>query len=329
MRPEFGGKMKYIQIGISGNRQAIEPVVTALLEIGITDTVVEDPADIADLLDKKNDYDWDYVDESVLELENETPKVTVYVEENEEGRAKLEEIRQAISRLKARAREGEFGEDIDLGTLEITTLVEDDSQWKDNWKEYFKPAKVGSTIVVKPTWEEYEAKPGEKIIEIDPGMAFGTGTHETTSLCIKLMEEYVKPGAKVLDVGCGSGILSVAGALLGASEVLGVEIDPIAVEIAKENIELNKVDNIARAQYGDLTKGIDFRADVIVANLMADLVMMLSADVAKHLLPGGIYISSGILTEKEVLVADTMRTLGFKIMEIKEDGMWCAIVAKM
>lgn len=321
--------MKYIQADIHVNREGIEPVVTALLEIGITDTVIEDPADIADLLEKKNDYDWDYIDESVLELENEEPKVTVFVEESDEGRAKLEEIKAAVAELKSRQEAGEFGEGADLGKLTVTASVEDDSRWKDNWKEYFKPAKVGRTIVVKPTWEEYEAKEGEKIIEIDPGMAFGTGTHETTSLCIRLMEDYVKPGMKILDVGCGSGILSIAGALLGASEVLGVEIDPVAVEIAQENIELNHIGNVAKAQYGDLTKGIDFKADVIVANLMADLVMMLSADVAKHLLPGGIYISSGILTEKEVLVADTMRSLGFKIMEVKEDGMWCAIVAKL
>lgn len=321
--------MKYIQADIHVNREGIEPVVTALLEIGITDTVIEDPADIADLLEKKNDYDWDYIDESVLELENEEPKVTVFVEESDEGRAKLEEIKTAVAGLKRRQEVGEFGEGADFGKLTVTASVEDDSQWKDNWKEYFKPAKVGRTIVVKPTWEEYEAKEGEKIIEIDPGMAFGTGTHETTSLCIRLMEDYVKPGMKILDVGCGSGILSIAGALLGASEVLGVEIDPVAVEIAQENIKLNNIGDVAKAQYGDLTKGIDFKADVIVANLMADLVMMLSADVAKHLLPGGIYISSGILTEKEVLVADTMRSLGFKIMEVKEDGMWCAIVAKL
>lgn len=321
--------MKYIQADIHVNRTGIEPVVTALLEIGITDTVIEDPADIADLLEKKNDYDWDYIDESVLELETEEPKVTVFVEESDQGRTKLEEIKAAVAELKRQQEVGEFGEGADLGKLTVTESVEDDSCWKDNWKEYFKPAKVGKTIVVKPTWEEYEAKDGEKIIEIDPGMAFGTGTHETTSLCIRLMEDYVKPGMKILDVGCGSGILSIAGALLGASEVLGVEIDPVAVEIAQENIELNHIGDVARAQYGDLTKGIDFKADVIVANLMADLVMMLSADVAMHLLPGGIYISSGILTEKEVPVADTMRSLGFRIMEVKEDGMWCAIVAKL
>ena len=319
--------MKYIEIDITCNRQAIEPIVTALIEIGITDSVVEDPADVADLLQKKNSYDWDYVDESVLDLENEIPKVTVYVDDDEAGKAKFAEIKAAIASLKARAEAGEFGEGMDLGDIEIATSEHDDSEWKDNWKEYFKPAKVGETIVVKPTWEEYEPKPGEKVIEIDPGMAFGTGTHETTSLCIKLMEKYTKAGSKVLDVGCGSGILSIAGALLGASEVLGVEIDPVAVDVAKENIELNHVGDVAEARYGDLTKGIDFKADIIVANLMADLVMMLSEDVAKHLLPGGIYISSGILVEKEEQVAEKIRELGFEIIEIKEDGMWCAIAA--
>lgn len=321
--------MKYIQADIHVSGQGIEPVVSALMAVGITDTVVDDPADIDDLLDKKNDYDWDYIDESVLELQNAEPKVTVFFEDDENGRAALENLKNAVENLKNQAKAGEFGESADLGKLSVETFVEDDSEWKDNWKEYFKPTKIGSSIVVKPTWEDYEAKESEKVIEIDPGMAFGTGTHETTSLCIRLMEEYVKPGMKVLDVGCGSGILSIAGTLLGAGEVLGVEIDPVAVDIAKENILLNGVENTARAQYGDLTKGIDFKADVIVANLMADLVMMLSADVAKHLLPNGIYISSGILTEKEVLVTDTMRSLGFKILEVREDGMWCAVVAKL
>lgn len=321
--------MKYIQTDIFVSRQGIEPLISALMEVGITDTVVDDPADIDDLLNKENDYEWDYIDESVLEQKNDEPRVTVFFEDNEEGRQTLANIRKAVEELKKQAADGVFGESADLGELRIETAVEDDSEWKDNWKAYFKPSKVGKSIVVKPTWENYEAKDGEKVIEIDPGMAFGTGTHETTSLCIKLMEEYVKDGMKVLDVGCGSGILSIAGALLGAGEVLGVEIDPVAVDIAKENILLNGVQDTARAQYGDLTKGIDFKADVIVANLMADLVMMLSEDVAKHLLPGGIYISSGILTEKEVLVADTMRSLGFKILEVKEDGMWCAIVAEL
>ena len=319
--------MKYIQADIHVNREGIEPVLTALMNVDIMDTVVEDPADIADLLDKDQDWEWDYVDDSVIEMQNAEPKVTVYMEDDEEGRRKLAALQGAIETLKAEAAAGAYGENVDLGPLTVDVYVEDDSEWKDNWKEFFKPKKVGKRIVVKPTWYDYEKEEGDLVIEIDPGMAFGTGTHQTTSLCLRLMEDYMQDGDKVLDVGCGSGILAIAGALLGSPEVLGVEIDPVAVEIAQENLKLNGVTGVARAQYGDLTKGIDFKAEIVVANLMADLVMMLSADVAKHILPGGKYISSGILVEKRDQVAAVIRDCGFDIMEIREDGMWCAIVA--
>ncbi len=319
--------MKYIQADIHVNREGIEPVLTALLNVDITDTVVEDPADIADLLDKDQDWEWDYVDDSVIEMQNAEPKVTVYMEDDEEGRRKLAALQGAVEELKHDAEAGVYGEGVDLGPLTVDVYVEDDSEWKDNWKEFFKPKKVGKRIVVKPTWYDYEKEADDLVIEIDPGMAFGTGTHETTSLCLRLMEDYMQDGDKVLDVGCGSGILAIAGALLGSPEVLGVEIDPVAVEIAQENLELNGVTDVARAQYGDLTKGIDFKAEIVVANLMADLVMMLSADVAKHILPGGKYISSGILVEKRDQVAAVIRDCGFDIVEIREDGMWCAIVA--
>lgn len=319
--------MKYIQADIHVNREGIEPVLTALMNVDIMDTVVEDPADIADLLDKDQDWEWDYVDDSVIEMQNAEPKVTVYLEDDEEGRRKLAALQGAVEELKKDAAAGAYGENVDLGPLTVDVYVEDDSEWKDNWKEFFKPKKVGKRIVVKPTWYDYEKEEGDLVIEIDPGMAFGTGTHETTSLCLRLMEDYMQDGDKVLDVGCGSGILAIAGALLGSPEVLGVEIDPVAVEIAQENLELNGVTDVARAQYGDLTKGIDFKAEIVVANLMADLVMMLSADVAKHILPGGKYISSGILVEKRDQVAAVIRDCGFDIVEIREDGMWCAIVA--
>ena len=319
--------MKYIQADIHVNREGIEPVLTALMNVDIMDTVVEDPADIADLLDKDQDWEWDYVDDSVIEMQNAEPKVTVYMEDDEEGRRKLAALQGAVEELKKEAAAGAYGKNVDLGPLTVDVYVEDDSEWKDNWKEFFKPKKVGKRIVVKPTWYDYEKEEGDLVIEIDPGMAFGTGTHETTSLCLRLMEDYMQDGDKVLDVGCGSGILAIAGALLGSPEVLGVEIDPVAVEIAQENLKLNGVTGVARAQYGDLTKGIDFKAEIVVANLMADLVMMLSADVAKHILPGGKYISSGILVEKRDQVAAVIRDCGFDIVEIREDGMWCAIVA--
>lgn len=181
--------------------------------------------------------------------------------------------------------------------------------------------------MIKPTWEDYEAGEKELVIEIDPGMAFGTGTHETTSGCIQLMEKYIKPGDKVFDVGCGSGILSIAAALLGSRDILAIDIDPVAVEVTKQNTELNSVSEFVDVRYGDLTRGVSCRADIVVANLMADLVMMLTEDVAKHLEDGGIYISSGIIDFKEQEVCDTLKKCGFEVIEILKKGEWRTIAA--
>ena len=319
--------MKYIAMNIETSSAGIEALITSLMEVGITDVVVEDPRDFEELMDKKQSYDWDYVDEDLVASMSEVPKVTIYLEDTEENRKQIHNVEAIIENLKSAVASGLYGEGADFGALTLDVKFDDDTEWKDKWKEFFKPARISDNIVVKPTWETYDNVDGYKVIEIDPGMAFGTGTHETTSLCVKMLDKYQKPSDNVLDVGCGSGILSIAAALLGAKDVLGVDIDPIAVEVAVENLELNKVNDVARAQYGDLTKGVDYKADIVVANLMADLVMMLANDVAKHMEPNGYFISSGILVEKEEVVANHLREQGFEIVEIKEDGLWCAIVA--
>ena len=164
------------------------------------------------------------------------------------------------------------------------------------------------------------------MIEIDPGMVFGTGTHETTSLCIEMIDRYLKPGMKVLDAGCGSGILSIAAAMLGAGEVLAVDVDEDAVRTAQENIVRNRVGDIARAEYCDLTAGIGYRADLIAANLMAELIVMLAPDIERHLEDSGVFISSGILTEKKKMVMEGLNNAGFRITEIRDKGEWCCIV---
>ena len=326
--------MKYLELVIHVNREGLEPMEAALMEMGLTDMVVNDPEDLADLMNKKHDYDWDYIGDEVFGLAEEEPTVTLYFEGEETGNGYqlAQEVDLAIEGLRQAMMNGEYGEDADFGPLTVTTSLHDDSEWKDNWKEYFKPSRVSGRILVCPTWEEYELSAEEKaagvrILRIDPGMAFGTGTHETTSLCLKAMEKYLAPGMSVLDVGCGSGILAIAADLLGAGDVLGIEIDPVAVDVARENLELNGCGENVRVIEGDLTKGVDYKAELVVANLMADLVEMLSPDVRRHMKPGAKYISSGIIDEKLEEVAEAVKACGFEIEEIKEDGMWRAIIA--
>lgn len=322
--------MNYIETKIYTSKFGIEYVLNTLSEMDIEDAVIEDPTDVEELMDKKNSYDWDYVDASVMEQIHEEPTVILYMEDSQDGKAKVQAVKQAMNRLKERMIQGEFGDKNSLGRMDVEDRLVKDEDWKDNWKEFFKPAKITDRIVVKPTWEQYEKQSeDELIIEIDPGMAFGTGTHETTTLCIKLLEKYTQKEDAVLDVGCGSGILSIAAALLGIKNILGVDIDPVAVEVSKENVELNGFSDVVKIQYGDLTKGIDYKADVVVANLMADLVMMLSCDVAKHLKGKGIFISSGILIEKQEQVSESIKNNGFEIVEIIQQGDWCAIAARL
>lgn len=306
--------MKYIEIRLTPADGQLEELTGFLLAAGITDTVVDDPADLAELLNKKEDYEWDYVDSAVLKGAEIKPRITFYLEDSAANRRRASE-------LAAQAQQTFAGL-----TAEIST--EDDSAWKDEWKKYFKPARITERLTVKPTWENYTPSAGELVIEIDPGMAFGTGTHETTSLCLALLEKYLQPGERVLDIGCGSGILSIGAALLGASAVLAVDIDPQAVFVSRENVALNGCEAVVRVQQGDLTKGLDFEADLIAANLMADLVIMLSPHAGQHLRRGGLYISSGILAEKCAEVEAAIREAGFAIEEIRQDGMWCAIAAR-
>lgn len=303
--------MQYIEVKIFTSQEEIDPLTCILMDMGIAGFAIEDARDFRDLMNKKNTYDWDYIDESLMQLENVRTSVTFYLEGSEEGRRLLKQLQEKYD-------------------FEMTWKTVDDSDWKDNWKEYFKSAKITDRIVVKPTWEEYGPAADELVIEIDPGMAFGTGTHPTTSLCVKLLEKYIE-GSKdiVLDVGCGSGILSIAAALLGAKNVLAVDIDPVAVKVSKENVELNGLSDKITVKEGDLTKGLNRQADIVVANLMADLVMMLSKDVAAHLKGKSVYISSGILIEKRDQVANVIEKCGFKVLEVLEEGEWCAIAAQL
>lgn len=318
--------MKYIKGTVYTSIEGLENMEMNLMNMGVGGLEISDPRDFDDLLNKKHGYEWDYIDDSVMEQKNEEPSMSFYLNADEDGEKLTLAIAELCKNISSQDKEGFYG------NLRFEKEIVDDEDWKDKWKEYFKPAHITEKIVVKPTWEEYEKKDGELIIEIDPGAAFGTGTHPTTTGCITLMEKYLKPDMSVLDVGCGSGILAIAAGLLGANDCLGIEIDPVAVEIGAENVALNNLSNKVKVAYGDLTKGVDYKADIVVANLMADLVKLLTNDVARHLKPGGVYISSGILLELKEELCQFIEAAGFEVIDVYEnekDGGWCAIAARL
>ncbi len=318
--------MKYIEVKIKTSKSGIDPVLAALMNIGINDAMIDDPDEILEMIASPGPSEW-YDESQIPDVSMIEPAVTVFFADDEEGHSRAKDVRKAIEELAKSAAEGRYGAEADLGELSVSAKVEDDVLWRDKWKEYFKPTKLSNNIVVKPTWCEYKLNEEDIVIEIDPGMAFGTGTHETTMLCIRMIEKYMHGGYKVLDVGSGSGILSIAAAKLGASDVLGIDIDEDAVRVSNENYELNKVSDRAKAIVGDLTVGVDYKANIVVANLLADIVMRLSKDAKRHLGEKGIFITSGILTEKSEAVEKCMIECGFEIVEKAILGEWCSIVA--
>ncbi|MEC0183246.1 50S ribosomal protein L11 methyltransferase [Paenibacillus peoriae] len=228
--------------------------------------------------------------------------------------------------------------DIDPGEVryELKTVNEDD--WANAWKQYFKPLRVSDRLTIKPTWEDYEpANEDEKTIELDPGMAFGTGTHPTTSLCLRTLESVIKGGEEVIDVGTGSGILAIGAVKLGAKHVLALDLDPVAVSSARENTHLNGLEERITIKESDLlsvlnasdrTLGIQLPVKLVVANILAEIILLFIDDVYKALEPGGIYIASGIWKNKEEVVETALKAAGFEIAEIRRDEDWLAFVAR-
>lgn len=318
--------MKYKELIIKAKRNESETVQAVLLEAGFDSMQIDDPMDAVDITEHQDLYKYDYINDEISQKANEAETgagavvITLYFADDEEGQSRLAEAEKLLSGVP--------------GVSFRTEVTGDDSEWLYKWQEHFKPSKVGERIVVKPGWEDYEAAEGELVIEMDPGMAFGSGLHETTSMCIKALEKDLggaydpsRYPIKVLDVGTGTGILAMAAVLLGADEALGIDIDDEAVRVANENIAKNGLEGRISIKRGNLMDGIDYDPDIIVANLMADLVVMLSPAAAAQLRPGGLYITSGILDIKEEIVKKAIEDAGFDIIEVLADGEWRAIAA--
>lgn len=301
--------MNYREIKLKFKKEYEERVEIFLSDLGIDNMAIEDPDDLKIFQERQNA--WDLYDDDLIKLEKGYIRFTIYLDDIADNDEREVKIKTHIEELG-----GEFSKEII-----------DDSDWKNNWKKFFKILKPNKTIVIVPTWEEYEKKDGEEIIKLEPGMAFGTGSHETTSLCIKKLEEYMKPGMKVLDIGTGSGILSIAASKLGASKVLGVDIDPMSVYIANENKKLNEVTN-AEFIVGDLLSKVKDKYDIVVSNILAEVIVTMTGDLHKFLNKDGIFISSGILKVKSAMVIDSLEANGFDILNVEDLNEWTSIVAK-
>lgn len=214
----------------------------------------------------------------------------------------------------------------DISGLEISYKEVHEQDWENEWKKYYKPVPVGKRIIIKPQWEEIDDDSRDVVIELDPGMAFGTGTHETTRMCLALLEEFVTPESTLLDIGTGSGILSVGAAKLGCGKIVASDIDSVAVKVAKENAELNGVADKIDIRCCDLTSGISGKYSIVVANIIADAVIMLSESAANFMEDGGVYITSGIIEHRIDDVKEALTKYGFNIDRIVREGEWAAIV---
>ncbi|MBQ6019924.1 MAG: 50S ribosomal protein L11 methyltransferase [Clostridia bacterium] len=257
----------------------------------------------------------DLIDEDLLKKDRTKSVVHLYISPEDNPA-------EAIAFLSERLR----AEGI---PFEIETAESDRADWENNWKQYFKPIKVGEKLLIRPVWEEIPDTEGRVVLDLEPGVAFGSGTHETTQLCLSVLEKYVTPGCTMLDVGCGSGILSAASLLLGASHVTGVDIDPLAVKTAAENIKRNGFgEDRYTLIHGNLTDKVRGTFDVIAANIVADAIIALSGGVRAFMRPDTVYIVSGIIENRERDVTDALDALGFLIRERYERNGWLCLAVK-
>lgn len=305
--------VKWAEISIQTSHEATEAVAEIFHELGASGVLIEDPELVNDYI---HSGAWDYTDIPLAE-ETDTVTVKAWLPTDEDLPNKLEQLRLHMD---------ELSQFLDKGSGTINCCEIQDEDWANNWKQYFHPEKIGERIVVKPSWEEYTPINDEIVIEIDPGMAFGTGTHATTSMCIQLLEEYIKPDMKVFDVGTGSGILAITAAKLGAGEIKATDYDPVAVDVARENIEKNHENGHIAIFQSDLLKNITGKADFIIANIIADIIIRMFDDVDTKLNPHGTILTSGIIADRIPEVIAKAEQQGFVVDKMNEKAGWATII---
>lgn len=314
--------MNWTEVKIYTTTAGIDPLTGSMLDLGLQGFMIEDAQDFDEFLHDTTPH-WDYVDQAVMEKMKDCETcVTIYVADNPQGMEELAQVRQILARLKAQDPDGKYGR------LELEMKDVDEEDWSNAWKKYYHPVQVGEHLVVCPSWEAYDRKPDEVVLTLNPGMAFGTGTHDTTRLCMELLEKYITPQDTVLDVGCGSGILAITAALLGANKIIGCDIDEVAVKVAGENAALNGVQDRIAFHQGDLTSQVEGSFQIICANIVADVIIRLSEDAGRYLAKDGIFITSGIIDTREQDVLNALEQNGFQVIERRTSGGWVALACK-
>ena len=306
----------YIEVTVSTTTAASESVSALLMDLGAAGTQILDRADLPDVDHPL--HEWELMDQSVIDAMPEDVQVKAWYPE-EEAPVIAEKLTARLAALRERSA-------ADPGTLKVTLAKAENTDWAENWKKYYHAFRAGKRLVIKPTWETWDRQEGDLVVEMDPGMAFGTGTHETTALCVEMIEAYYR-GGSFLDVGTGSGILAICACLLGADSVTAVDIDPDAVQTARENAAHNGLEDRIDVREGDLLQGLDQRYDFAVANILAPIVCVLCGPLYRQMTPGARFVCSGILAEQEDTVRDALEKSGWRILEVRRKKDWVAFAS--
>lgn len=310
--------MEWTQVKLYTTTQAIEIVSGFIISHGLRGIMIEDAQDFEDFLEDTTIH-WDYIDDDLMKLKECETAVIFYIPDNMQGMETLKAIQSGIEQLRQETP------DVDFGRLAFESEAISEEDWSTAWKKYYHPVRVGNHLVVCPCWEECELNDGDVKITLDPGMAFGTGTHETTRLCMEFLEEVISPQTTVLDIGTGSGILATTALLLGAKEAVGIDIDELAVKIAQENADLNGVGDKIKLLCGDLTEKITGTYDVICANIVADVLIRLSETVTRFMSDHTVLIISGIIEDRCDDVIRAMESAGLHITDRKQENDWISL----
>lgn len=312
--------MDWMEYTILTTTEASDLVSQILMDAGSTGTMIEDKNDVA--ANQRPEGQWDIIDEAIARRIGDDVKVTGYFEADGKLNDRIAFIESELRRIRGM----DLG--MDLGKLETLRHDVAEQDWTESWKAAFKPFRLGEHFVIKPSWESADVRPGDHVIEIDPGMAFGTGTHETTGMCARLVEKYVRPNDRVIDIGTGTGILAIAAAHMGARPVLATDLDAVAVRVAAENVKINGFEGVIDVRCGDLLDVVRETGDVVIANIIADVIIQLAAPVRARIADGGVFICSGISVERREDVLKALKGANYDVLDVLTEGEWCAMAAR-